>query len=228
MKNYIIKVKDSMAYLKKVNAKGYVYTFDIEEAKKYSMEETKELQKIDNFDIVDYSEELYKSKEEKYKLYIDVISKDDNISKDDLLSFLQEYEFAADGSGKFTSYVELREQYPNSKFIDEIVRLGEVIKNTNTVIWHEAIEELAKDKQFNDGIYNKVKITKENIEEYNKAKTFLKNMQQQVPYDYDIEQQYNMLDRMFWDKYINKEIYKEYLEVYHDEELEEDDEELST
>ncbi len=198
-KEYIMKFKDSMAYLKNENIEEKQFTFRVEEAKKFNKKEAEKfIEKEKALEIANYKEELYNSKKDKYKFYIDIVSKEnDNIKRDDLLSFLQEYEFAADESGKFTAYVQLKEQYPNSKFIDEIIRVGEVIRNTNTVIWHKAMVSLSKDKEFTDGVHTKVIISTENIEEYNKAKEFLKNMQKKFPYDYNIEQQYDMLIKKY-------------------------------
>lgn len=228
-KDCIIKIRDSMAYLKNIKAKEYIYTFNAEEAKKYTKSEAEKIIRKDEFEIVNYNEELYKSKERKYKLYSKLISNEDyNIKKDDLIYFIEEYEFAPDGSGKFTSYISLKEEYPNSKLIDEIVRIGQIIKHKNNVIWHEALKELAKDKEFNDGIYNKVVLTEKDEKQYKESKTFLEIMKKKFPYDYDVEKQYEMLDTAFREKYISKEIYKEYLELYHDEELEEYEEEQLT
>lgn len=228
-KDYIIKIRDSMAYLKNIKIKEYIYTFNPEEAKKYTKSEAKEIIEKDEFEIVNYNEELYKSKEEKYKLYIGAISKEDyNIKKDDLICFLQEYEFAADGSGKFTSYIELKSDYPNSKLIDEIVRIGEIIKHKDIVKWHEARVELSKDVEFNLRNNVRYNITPEDIEQYEKSKNFLEIMKEKFPYDYDIEKQYEILDTTFREKYISKEIYKEYYESYYEEDLEEDEEEITT
>lgn len=223
-KEYIIKFKNSMAYLKTVKSGECTYTFNIEEAKKYTKKEAEKLEIAKEFEVVNYNEEIYNSKEEKYKMYIGVIANEDfNIKKDDLIYFLEEYEFAADGSGKYTSYIALKEDYPNCKLIDEIVRVGEIVKHKNNVIWHEAMESLSKDKVFNDGIYNKVVITDEDIKEYNNSKKFLEEMKKKFPYDYDASKQYDMLDTTFREKYITKELYKEYYELFNDEEFEENE-----
>lgn len=222
---YIIKFKDSMAYLKNIRAGKYTYTFKIEEAKKYGKKELAKIVGIEDLEIVSYEEELYKSKENKYKLYVEVISNEDfNIKKDDLICFLQEYEFAADGSGKFTSYIELKEQYSNSKLIDEIVRIGEIIKHKEIVKWHEAIVELSKDVKFN--LQNNVNynITPEDIKHYQASKEFLKNMKEKFSYDYDVERQYEILETVFKEKYITKEIYIEFYESDYEEEFEENEE----
>lgn len=228
-KEYIIKFKNSMAYLKNIRANKYTYTFEIEEAKRYSKKDAEEKVKSKDFEIINYEEELYKSKEEKYKLYVEVISDEDyNIKKDNLICFLEEYEFAADGSGKFTSYIELKKDYPNSKLIDEIVRVGEIIKHKEIVKWHEARVELSKDIEFNLKNNVNYNITPEDIEQYEKSKRFLETMKEKFPYDYDIEKQYEILDTAFREKYISKEIYKEYYETYYDEDFEEYEEEITT
>lgn len=228
-KEYIIKFKNSMAYLKNIRANKYTYTFKIEEAKRYSKREAEEKVKSKDFEIINYEEELYKSKEAKYKLYVEVISDENyNIKKNDLICFLEEYEFAADGSGKFTSYIELKKDYPNSKLIDEIVRVGEIIKHKEVVKWHEAIAELSKDVEFNLKNNVNYNITPEDIEQYEKSKRLLETMKEKFPYDYDIEKQYEILDTTFKEKYISKELYKEYYESYYEENLEEYDGEITT
>ncbi len=220
-KEYIVKFKDSMAYLKSIRANKCTYTLKPEEAKRYSKNEIEKLIGLNDFEVINYEEELYKSKEEKYKLYIGVISNEEcNIKKDDLISFLEEYEFAADGSGKFTSYLSLKEQYPNSKLIDEIVRIGKIIEHQNIVIMYKALVEISKDKEFNAINNNTVVITKDNINEYNQSKIYLEIMKEKYDYDYDAEKQYQILDETFRDKYITEELYKEYNELYHDEEYE--------
>lgn len=228
MNYYIIKLKDTMTYLKSIKDKNYTYTFKVEEAKKYNKSNAEKNCDSEKFEVVNYEEELYKSRKEKYRLYVETILKTEgDINKEDLISFLQEYEFAGDGSGKYTSYLLLKEEYPKSKLIDEIVRVGEIIKHRTTVIWHEAMVDLSKDKEFNDGVFNKVIITEDNIKEYNEAKKFLKRMSEEFPCDYNADKQYELLDTEFRKKYITREIYKEYFELYNDEEFEEESEEHS-
>lgn len=226
--DYIIKFKDSMAYLKDIRTEKCIYTLKIEEAKKYSKKELDKIVGIKNFEIVNYEKELYRSKENKYKLYVEVISNEDfKIKKDDLICFLQEYEFAADGSGKFTSYIELKEEYPNSKLIDEIVRIGEIIKHKEIVKWHEAIVELSKDDEFNMKNNVNYNIAPEDIKQYKESKRVLEIMKEKFPYDYDVEKQYELLDTTFREKYISKEIYKEFFESYYEEDFEEIEEETT-
>lgn len=228
-KEYIIKFRGSMAYLKNISKNRYTYTFKIEEAKRYTKEEAEKVVELKDFEIINYDEELYKSKEEKYKLYIEVMSEENyDIKKDDLICFLEEYEFTADGSGKFTSYIELKKDYPNSKLIDEIVRMGEIIKYKDIVKWHEARVELSKDIEFNLKNNVNYNITSEDVEQYEKSKRFLETMKEKFPYDYDIEKQYEMLDKAFREKYISKEIYKEYYESHYEEDFEEYEEEFTT
>lgn len=218
---YIIKFKDSMAYLKNIRANKCTYTLKVEEAKRYNKKKIEKLVGLNNFEVINYEEELYKSKEKKYKIYVGVISNEEcNIKKDDLISFLEEYEFATDGNGKFTSYLSLKEQYPDSKLIDEIVRIGEIIYHQNIVIMYEALVEISKDEEFNIKNNNTVVITKDNTNEYNQSKIYLEIMKEKYDYDYDAEKQYQILDETFRDKYITEELYKEYNELYNDEEYE--------
>lgn len=221
-KEYIIKFKNSMAYLKSVKSKNCIYTFNIEEAKRYTKKETDNIKLEKEFEVFSYEEELYNSKEEKYKIYIEaIISNEIDFNKNDLLYFLDEYEYAVDGSGKFTAYTSLKQNYPNSKFINEILRVGEIVKNQEIVNWYEARVELSKDIEFNKKNNVVYDITVEDTMEYKRAKEFLKECKNKFPIDYDVIQQYEILDQKFKEKYITREIYKEYAEVFHNEDIDE-------
>lgn len=220
-KEYIIKFKDSMAYLKGLGGKKYKYTFNIEEAKRYTKTDAENVGGIKEFEIVNYNQEKYNYKEKQYQLYINVLlDEKEDINRDDLISFCQEYEFASDGSGKFTAYITLKKEYLNSKLIDEVIRLGKLIEQQNKVIMYEMLVNMSKDEEFNIRNNNKVIITEKDTKEYNNAKLYLEEMKEKYPFDYDIEKQYNIVDTAFRDKYISEDLYKEFYESYYDEDYE--------
>lgn len=220
-KEYIVKLKNTKLYLKSVDPKNIEYTFDLEKAEKANKEDLNYFSKIDELEIIKYENELYKVKSENYKLYIAaILNSEGEIKRDDLISFCQEYEFAADGSGKFTAYIDLKEEYPNSKLIDELIRLGKLIEQQSRVTMYEMLVNMSKDKEFNIRNNNRVEITENDTKEYNNAKLYLEEMKQKYPFDYDIEKQYNIVDTAFRDKYISEDLYKEFYELYYDEEYE--------
>lgn len=219
-KDYIIKFKDSMAYLKGLGVKNYKYTFNIEEAKRYTKTDAENINGINEFEIVNYNQEKYNYKEKQYRLYINVLlDAEEDINRDDLISFCQEYEGESDLRGKFTAYVSLKEKYPNNKLIDEIVRLGEIIDYKDNVAWYETRLNLLKDKDFLKD--NKpIIISAEETNEYEQRKAYLDMVKQKYPFDYDVTKQYDILDEEFKHKYITQEIYKEFYEEQYEEEYE--------
>lgn len=222
-KEYIVKLKDTKLYLKSVDTRNIQYTLNLEEAERVNKKDVRELSKINELETVKYKEEQYQVKKEKYKLYIQaIIKEDDKIEKDNLIYFLQEYEGSGDKSGKYTSYLSLKEEYPNSKIIDEIVRVGQIIKYQDIVKWHEAIQKLSEDKKFNEKNDVKYNITEDDIKQYKKAKLFLEEAKEKYPYDYDAINQYEILDTSFREKYITEDLYKEFYKMYYEEEYEQE------
>jgi len=85
---------------------------------------------------------------------------------------------------------------------------------------YEMLVNMSKDEEFNIRNNNRVAITENDTKEYNNAKLYLEEMKQKYPFDYDIEKQYNIVDTAFRDKYISEDLYKEFYELYYDEEYE--------
>lgn len=219
-KEYIVKLKNTKLYLKSVNPKNIEYSFDLEKAEKTNKEDLNNFSGIDELEIIKYEDELYQVKNDNYKSYIAaILNSESDIKKEDLIAFCKEYEGESDLRGKFTSYVTLKEKYPNSKLIDEIVRLGKIIDFKDNVLWYEARLSLSKDKEFLKD--NKpIIITEEEKNEYEQRKAYLNIARQKYPFDYDEARQYNMLDEAFKQKYISQEIYKEFYEEQYEEEYE--------
>lgn len=219
-KEYIVKLKNTKLYLKSVDPKNIEYTFDLEKAEKTNKKDLKNFSKIDELEIIRYEDELYQVKSENYKLYIaTILSSESDIKKEDLIDFCKEYEGESDLRGKFTSYITLKEKYPNSKLIDEIVRLGKIIDFKDNVLWYEARLSLSKDKEFiKDN--NPIIISAEETDEYEQRKAYLDMVKQKYPFDYDVAKQYGILDNEFKHKYITQDIYKEFYEKQYEEEYE--------
>lgn len=219
-KEYIVKLKNTKLYLKSVDPKNIEYTFDLEKAEKTNKKDLKNFSKIDELEIIRYEDELYQVKSENYKLYIaTILSSESDIKKEDLIDFCKEYEGESDLRGKFTSYITLKEKYPNSKLIDEIVRLGKIIDFKDNVLWYEARLSLSKDKEFiKDN--NPIIISAEETDEYEQRKAYLDMVKQKYPFDYDVAKQYDILDNEFKHKYITQDIYKEFYEKQYEEEYE--------
>lgn len=213
-KNSIIKFKDSMAYLKSIGTKHYRYTFNIEEAKKYTSIEAKNIQGIKEFEVVDYKEELNKIKDERYKLFAKSIAiNQEAIEENDLKKFI----FESGKEGRFYSYLQLEHNYPNNKLITEIVRIIYSIKNEAFIFDYNFKNKTNKDKNSE----TKFNITSEMKEQYKESKEYLENMKKEYTYDYDYNKQFEILDKEFKDKYISKELYQESYEETDEEEIEE-------
>lgn len=219
-KEYIIKFKDSMAYLKGLGGKKYKYTFNIEEAKRYTKTDAENIGRSKELEIVNYNQEKYNYKEKQYQLYIKVLlDEKEDINRDDLISFCKEYEGESDLRGKFTAYISLKEKYPNNRLVDEIARLGKIIDYKDNVICYETRLNLSKDKNFlKDN--NPIIISAEETDKYEKRKTYLDMVKQKYPFDYDVAKQYDILDNEFKHKYITQDIYKEFYEKQYEEEYE--------
>lgn len=219
-REYIIKFTEDKGYLRKIDTRNYYLTLIPENAKKYTKGEIGKISGIGKHEIVKYDEEVYKYKENNYKIYIEaILNSEGDIKKEDLINFCKEYEGESDLRGKFTSYVTLKEKYPNSKLIDEIVRLGIIIDYKDKVLWYETRLNLSKDKEFSKD--NKpIVISKEETNEYEQEKAYLNIIRQKYPFDYDEVKQYDMLDEAFKQKYISQEIYKDFYEEQYEEEYE--------
>lgn len=221
--NYIIKIKDSMAYLKTVEQNNFIYTFSIEEAKRYTKKGAEKLKKeIREFEIVNYEEELYNSKDEKFNILVETIAKNvEPIEKNDLIDFM--FNRKVEG---FDSYIELQQDYPNNRLISEITRTINAIKNELIVFDYESKRKIMRDKNCT----TKFDFTKEKTEQYKKSKIFLEKMRDLYKYDYDYNKQFQILDKKFKEKYISEEVYQEfcveYKKAYEEEVGEEFDEEI--
>lgn len=121
---YIIKFKNSRAYLKSLND-GYKYTFDIDDALKLELKEAGKIKSKGDFEIVEYGIEKYDAAKERYKVFVKVISlqKNSGIIQEDLKNY--------DKSDKKSFFLELQNKYPNNKLLAEITRVNNLIDNQN-------------------------------------------------------------------------------------------------
>lgn len=211
-KNCIIKFKDSMAYLKSIGTKHYKYTFNIEEAKKYTSIEAKNIRGIREFEIVDFKEELNKIKDERYKLFAKSLAiNQGEIEENDLKKFILE----SGEEGRFYPYLQLQQIYPNNKLVTEISRIIYSIKNEAFIFEYNFKNKVNKDKNSE----TKFNITTEIKEKYKESKEYIENMKKQYAYDYDYNKQFEILDKEFKNKYINKDLYQENYEETDEEEI---------
>lgn len=125
-KTYILKYKDSMAYLSSYANDTQLYTFDIEKARKFNKDEIKKLKNIKMLEAVEYEKEKYLAAEEKYKIYVKAMCKQNNtdISPIDIKDFRR--------MEKTQFYLELQENYPNNKLLKEIVRMIYIINDSKS------------------------------------------------------------------------------------------------
>ena len=115
--NYIIKFKNSRAYIKESNDNEYSYTFNIEKAKRMTKSEAIKNCQLKELQVVEYSKEKYEAIEERYKIYAKILSmqKNTNILEKDLdnIKVKDKCEF----------YLDLNEKYPDNKLVREICRV---------------------------------------------------------------------------------------------------------
>lgn len=130
-KEYIIKIKNSQAYLqnksdKKVNS----YTFDIKNAKRYTRQEANKILDLKpvEYEIVSYKQETYKIKNERFKMFVNsLLQEDASILQEDIKVFYEELK----NDGKFIAYNNLNNKYPENKLVKEIERLLQKVEFKN-------------------------------------------------------------------------------------------------
>lgn len=125
-KEYIIKFKDSQAYIKSFESKTDMYTFDIKNAKRYEKEEAENIiQNKNELEVVNYKKELYKSKNESFKLFTKaLIVQEDDISNRDIETF--EKELKSDGI--YIACSRLKNKYPKNTLINEMERISQKLE----------------------------------------------------------------------------------------------------
>lgn len=168
-KEYIIRFKNSMAYLKSMGTKYYKYTFNVEEAKKYTKTEAKNIVGIKDFTVVNYKEELINSQKEKYGLYLTVLSNksENDMLFDDIYQTYKKCRVAEREEQKIIAYTELYSKYPNNFLLEEIIRVkkGEEKKefDFNLEIQNEQLEKQFEKSYINFNMLKKFE--EENSEE---------------------------------------------------------------
>lgn len=126
-KEYIIKFKDSQAYIKSFENKIDMYTFDIKNAKRYEKDEAERIIQAKNeLEVVNYQKELYKSKNEGFKLFVKalIVQENDNISNKDIEIFEKELK----AEGMFVAFSNLKNKYPLNTLINEMERISQKIE----------------------------------------------------------------------------------------------------
>lgn len=125
MNKYIIKFKNSRVYIKEINCDKYLYTFDINKALILNKEESEKIKLNDKLEVVEYRKERYEAAEERYKIFVKILSKEENndiLNKD--LENIQDIE-------KEKFYLDLQLKYPDNKILQELSRLICLIENNN-------------------------------------------------------------------------------------------------
>ena len=126
-KEYIIKFKDTQAYIKSFESKTDMYTFDIKNAKRYEKEDAENIIKNKNeLEVVNYQKELYKSKNEGFKLFAKalIVQENDDISNEDIE--LVEKELKSDGM--YVACSSLKNKYPQNTLINEMERISQKLE----------------------------------------------------------------------------------------------------
>lgn len=117
MKTYIIKFIDSRAYVKDIEDEEYIYTFNINEAKKFSKEEITKIKLPNKLKTTEFDIEKYQALEEKYNIFIKVLSvqSDSEIQASDLedIKEIEKEDFILNLHGK----------YLDNSLINELSRL---------------------------------------------------------------------------------------------------------
>lgn len=180
-KEYILKHKQNDMYIKSIGQKYYKCTYDLEDAKKYTKMEAKNTINGTELEMLSYKDELYRLKDRRFNIYVEAIVRNQGeLEKNDLMQFMQCYELENDNQGKYSSYIQLHEKYPDDKLLSEIARIIVLVKNEEIVLDYEARKELIKDKDINKNININYNITKEIQEEYKQSKTYLSKMKEKI------------------------------------------------
>lgn len=117
MKTHIIKFIGSRAYIKDIKDDEYIYTFNIDEAKKFNEEEIEKVKLTNKLKIIEFNVEKYQAAEERYSVFIKVLSIQNNSEiQDSDLEDIREIE-------KEEFILGLHKKYPNNSLINELSRL---------------------------------------------------------------------------------------------------------
>lgn len=198
-KDYIIKFSNSMAYLKSIGTKNYRFTFYIAEAKKFTKTDAENIRGIKDFKVVNYDDEVNRLKERGFEMFLYYMQKDEpEINANDLKELKDTYELNNAPMELYKSYSQLREKYPESKMLSEIVRVLGAIKNENIKTKYEE-----KIKETNI-------LTKKEEKEYMQSKEELNKIKQE--YDFDYIKEFEMVEDKFKEKYLNQELQQENFE----------------
>lgn len=150
-KEFIIKIRNSQAYLRNIteNEVDY-YTFDIKNAKKYTKQEAEIIikPKHKEYEIVVFKQELYKIKNERFKIFVNTLlsQENTNILQEDIKIFSKELK----EEGIFIASSNLSNKYPENKLVNEMERISQKIEFKNNC----------------NGIANKYKTYKDICEDY--------------------------------------------------------------
>lgn len=127
-KEYIIRVKNSQAYIRNIDSKSDTYTFDIQNAKKYEKENAENIIKNrnDEFEIVDFNKELYKIKNERFKIFVKTLALQENttILDEDIELFEKEVKI----EGITVACCNLNDKYPTNRLLSEMERISQKIE----------------------------------------------------------------------------------------------------
>lgn len=131
-KEYIVKIKNSQAYLRNTTDKKVdSYTFDIKSSKKFTMTEAKNLLDLESeeYEIVSYKQELYKIKNERFKIFVNslVLQENTYILQEDIKLFYEELK----KEGIFVACNNLNNKYPENKLVNELERICQKIEFKN-------------------------------------------------------------------------------------------------
>lgn len=131
-KEYIIKIKNSQAYLRNITDKKVdCYTFDIRSAKKCTISEANNIVNLkqEEYEIVSYKQELYKIKNERFKLFVNslLLQESSNIIEEDIRIFYKELK----KEGIYIACDNLNKKYPENKLVNELERISQKIEFKN-------------------------------------------------------------------------------------------------
>lgn len=154
-KEFIIKIRNSQAYLKNTtgNEVDY-YTFDIKNAKRFTKEDAQTIieSKYEECEIVLFKQELYKIKNERFKIFVNALLLQENTSilPEDIKIFAKELK----EDGIYIASSNLNNKYPENKLINEIDRISQKIefkKNCNGIpSKYKAYKDICEEYDYDD------------------------------------------------------------------------------
>lgn len=126
-KEYIIKFKNTQAFIKSFENKADMYTFDIKNAKRYEKQDAENIiQNSEELEVVNYQKELYKLKNENFKMFANALTVQEEIEI--LNKDIEIFEKELKTDGIYIACSNLKDKYPQNSLIMEMERISQKVE----------------------------------------------------------------------------------------------------